>query len=105
MRTKRTSQGRKIFTATRRHAFDTIAEGVAVGEQVAKQLAAVDTGFMQEHTRGESDGQGKGKLESTAHYAKFVELGTSKMAAQPFFRPGDDAARQFIKANMRVVKR
>ena len=112
MKTKRRSRGAQILAATERHAFDTVAEAVAVGEQVAKQLAAVDTGYMREHTMGESDGQGHGKLESDVTgrspgtpYNFFIEHGTSKMAARPFLRPGSDAARQYQREHMKIKAR
>lgn len=110
MRTKRKSSGERILRATRQNAFKAVADGVAVGEQIARQRARVDTGYMQEHVVGESDGQGHGKLESDVSgesefpYDIANEFGTSKMAAQPFFRPGRDAAIQHIRGNMRIVK-
>lgn len=104
MRTSRRSVGHLIITATKRNAARVIAEAVAIGEQVAKRFSRVDTGYMQEHTTGESDGKGHGKLESTAPYAKYNEFGTSKMSAQPFFRPGRDAAILHIRKGMKIVK-
>lgn len=105
MKVTRKSSGSKIVAATQRGASRLVADGVAVGEQVARQLSRVDTGFMQEHTVGSSDGKGTGKLESTAHYAFYNEFGTSKMSAQPFFRPGRDTAIRFIKKGMKIFSK
>lgn len=38
--------------------------------------------------------------DGTEHYAIFQEFGTSKMPAQPFFRPGVEAAREKVGALM-----
>jgi HK97 gp10 family phage protein len=36
-------------------------------------------------------GRGKGKAIADAFYARFIEFGTSKMAARPFLRPAIDS--------------
>lgn len=103
MNTKRKSRGPQVLAVTQRNAFKVVAEAVAIGEQVAKQLARVDTGWMRDHTRGETDGQGHGLLEcyDTPH-GIYNEFGTSKMSAKPFMRPGSDAVVQYIRRNLRV---
>lgn len=60
----------------------------------AKRVAPVDTGFHQQHIGAEveeSPGQTVLMLFADAPYAIFLELGTSKMAAQPSIRPAADA--------------
>jgi len=52
--------------------------------------APVDTGFMAEHI-GVSEVSGeKLVIDSEAEYSGFVEFGTVKMSAQPFFMPPID---------------
>jgi len=61
----------------------------AVAED-ARSGAAVDTGYMRDHIRSEvtrEDDAVVAKVVSEADYSGFVELGTSKMAAQPFMLP------------------
>lgn len=43
--------------------------------------------------------------KSKAFYGQFLEFGTSKMAAQPFLRPGYDAARQRALSAVRSMLR
>lgn len=59
----------------------------------AKQLAPVDTGNLK-GSIGHSDLRGVGRsgdlvveIGPTAHYGLFLEIGTSKMAPQPFMGP------------------
>lgn len=52
----------------------------------AKQLAAVDTGFMRNSIKwGKIDGGYE--VYCAANYAFFIEYGTRYMSAQPFMRP------------------
>lgn len=53
----------------------------------ARDYAAVDTGYMREHTHARSTGANSANVEATAPYSGYVEFGTYKMAAQPFIRP------------------
>jgi len=60
---------------------------VAVEER-AKEIVPVDTGFLQESIHVEKgDSLGEYRVVADAEYAKFVEYGTHKMAAQPFITP------------------
>ena len=43
--------------------------------------------------------------KSEAFYGRFIEYGTSKMAARPFFRPGADAARSKAISAVKEVLR
>lgn len=52
----------------------------------AKRIVPVESGHLQESIGQESQG-GHHYLVATEDYAAFVELGTSKMHAQPFLRP------------------
>ena len=52
--------------------------------------APVDTGFMAEHIGVSEVSNEKLVIDSEAPYSGFVEFGTVKMAAQPFFNPPID---------------
>src|SRR5262245_28885365 len=51
-----------------------------------KSLAPVDTGYLRSSISGNATNDG-GEFRATAEYATFVDQGTSKMSAQPFFTP------------------
>lgn len=73
-----------------------VRRSTLAGEAIAKQLAAVDTGFMKSVVTHEFRGDGRsGEMEGEwgdeADYAPFVEGGTSRMAPQPFIGPSLDA--------------
>ena len=60
-------------------------------EAQAKVRAAVDTGFMRASIKSGRVGPGHYRVTVGAEYARYVELGTRHMAAQPFLRPAFDA--------------
>lgn len=65
-------------------------------ESAAKRNAPVDTGRLRSSiTRemGSDGGDLVGRVGTNVHYARHVELGTSRMVAQPYLRPALDAAR------------
>jgi HK97 gp10 family phage protein len=72
------TSARKVLTAL---AFQVEGE--------AKQLSPVDTGAMRASIFTEvfSRGENVARIGPTVEYAPYVELGTSKMAAQPFLFP------------------
>lgn len=53
---------------------------------VARTLAPVRTGHLRSNSEVEGDG-GNSLIKFNAEYAAYVELGTRKMAAQPFLTP------------------
>lgn len=72
-----------------------LRKSVLDGEAAAKQLAAVDTGFMRGSVTHEFRGDGRhGSMEGEwgpeASYAGFVEFGTERTAPQPFVGPSFD---------------
>ena len=61
----------------------------------AKTLAPVDTGNLRASIGTTFTGDGRAgvmraEIGPTAHYGIYVELGTSRMAAQPFLAPATD---------------
>lgn len=61
----------------------------------AKALAPVDTGNLRASIGSTITGDGRfgvlrAEIGPTASYARHVELGTSRMRAQPFLRPATD---------------
>lgn len=64
-------------------------------EAAAKQLCPVDTGRLRSSITNELGVDADGLMAvvgTNVDYAPHVELGTSKMAAQPFLLPALDAA-------------
>lgn len=59
----------------------------------AQAIAPVDTGFLKSSISMQAQGNktlARVEVGPTANYAAFVELGTHKMAAQPYLRPATD---------------
>jgi len=64
-------------------------------EALARELVPVDTGFLQSTIFHKVDpGNLSLELGAMADYAFWVEIGTTRMAAQPFIRPAFDAGQQ-----------
>jgi HK97 gp10 family phage protein len=80
--------GRRAQTVVRKTAYDI--------ERTAKNLVPVDTGNLK-GSIGHSDARAVGRSGSlaieigpTANYGIYVEMGTSRMAPQPFMGPAAD---------------
>lgn len=56
-------------------------------EGYAKMLCPVDTGNLRNSIAHEMRGENTVAVGTNVHYAPYVELGTSKMRAQPYLRP------------------
>jgi len=74
----------------------------------AQALAPVDTGLLKSSVFADvnaSGGAGRRTLVvgANAPYAVYVELGTSRMAAQPFLRPTLDKIAPKLTANLRAA--
>lgn len=73
-------------------------ETVTYAEQVTKGYAPVKTGYLQSQIKAESVDQYSFKLESNAEYSLFVNNGTTKMPANPFFSRGvEDSYQKWIE--------
>lgn len=68
--------------------------------QNIKRRAPVDTGELRDSIH-----QDGGRVVAMADHAGFVEFGTYKMAAQPYFIPGIEATRgEFIAISIDEIK-
>jgi HK97 gp10 family phage protein len=66
-------------------------------EAQAKDIVPVDTGFLQSTIYHNVDPASLTlELGATADYAAYVELGTRRMAAQPYIRPAFDAGQEAL---------
>lgn len=64
-------------------------------EATARQIVPVRTGFLQSTIYHKADpGELTLELGAKADYALYVEMGTRRMAAEPFIRPAWDAGGQ-----------
>lgn len=82
---------------------DSLRSAARVVVAKAKQRVPVDTGLLKRSiTQNVSVGSGKAEAlvgyRKKAFYGGFVELGTSKMRAQPFLRPALDESHTEIEA-------
>jgi HK97 gp10 family phage protein len=76
-------------------------------EADAKRNSPVDTGYLKRHIKSELAGGGnRGIVTSDADYSGYVEWGTSRTPAQPFFFPAVSAnARDFNAKLKQIVKK
>lgn len=87
MRVAAATVGARAAAATRKSGADITRD--------AKALAPVDTGNLRASIGMTVTGDGRNgtmrvEVGPTAHYAAYVELGTSRMRAQPYLRPATD---------------
>lgn len=93
---------------------DSLRSAARVVEKSARQKVPVDTGRLkksitQRVTVQSAVGEALIGYRKEAFYGRFVELGTSKMAAQPFLRPAldentDEIGRVFVQALNRTIE-
>lgn len=71
----------------------------------SKQMVPVDTGALRSSANVEpasgAAGQYTAKVNYEMHYAIYVEMGTSKMAAQPYLVPAAKFAEQTFVADLK----
>lgn len=81
---------------------DSLRSAARVVEKSARQRVPVDTGRLkkaitQNVTVKSTTGEALVGYRREVFYGRFVELGTSKMAAQPFLRPALDENQEEIR--------
>jgi HK97 gp10 family phage protein len=72
---------------------------------VAQELVRVDTGFLQSRIYHQMIGQGIVEVGADTDYASYVEIGTYKMAPQPYLRPAIDSQLPDLEQRMMVALR
>lgn len=71
--------------------------------EVATNLVPVDTGYLYSSIHAETDGV-SAEFFADAEYAQYVEYGTYKMGAQPYFQPAlDEAIQVFITEALQAL--
>jgi HK97 gp10 family phage protein len=68
-----------------------------IAESIAVQEVPVDTGTLRDSIHQEILSDLMGQLIADTDYAGYVELGTSKMEAQPYMQPAADEVEQNIQ--------
>lgn len=95
LRNESATLSERASKAVRKAAFDTEAD--------AKAHAPVDTGNLKNSIIVQMRGPLVAGVIATASYAPYVELGTSRMAPQPFMGPATDRnAGFFVEAMSRL---
>lgn len=83
------------FTSYRSEVESSVKEAISraleicggTAEGYAKQLCPVDTGNLRNSISHAPQGPNTESIGTNVHYAPYVELGTSRMRAQPYLRP------------------
>lgn len=81
------------WPAARRALRKGMRKGANVVRDEARAKAPIDTGLLKRHIRTRERSEENGDLRfaveitRSAFYGRFLEYGTSKMAAKPFLRP------------------
>lgn len=65
-----------------------LEESGLVVESAAKQLCPVDTSRLVNSITHQKSGDKTEQVGTNVEYGKYVELGTSKMGAKPYLKPG-----------------
>lgn len=82
-----------------------LMRGGMILEAEAKRRCPVDTGRLRASIWNDVERKGMTtfvlSVGTNVEYAKFVEFGTSKMAAQPFLRPAVDACAKDVVDEIR----
>lgn len=71
---------------------------------IATDLVPIDTGYLCSTIHADTDQVSFAAFYADAEYAQYVEYGTWKMGAQPYFRPAlDEALEVFITEAMQAL--
>lgn len=91
----------------RTHASSAVASSSFAVAQRARSLVPVDTGRLRDSINSSRVSArslvGRVGLDATAGYWYFVEFGTVKMPARPFFRPAAELEREAFIQRMRAI--
>jgi len=87
----------KVMAEIERKSQEKLETAALMVERTAKQLAPVETGTLRRSITHKVT-KNKAVVGSNVEYAPHIEMGTVKMAAQPFLRPA-------LMANMARIKR
>lgn len=77
----------QLETLKRIDKIEALMTGMEVIKNEARVLVPVDTGFLRDSIDLTEAGDNSVELVAEADYAEDVEFGTTKMQAQPYFRP------------------
>lgn len=101
---KLTTQYQAVAGAARKALSDGLLESAQAMVRDARSRAPVATGYMRDQTTAERIEELKVVAKADAPYSGFVDMGTSRMAARPWFTPAADlAAAELEKRLGRVV--
>ena len=104
MAVRATNRFPAIIAALPRNAGRVVDKALLDIEAHATLHAAVDTGNMLGSINAHKTGPLSGEVEAAAYYSIYVELGTRRMAAQPFMVPAAEVVRPaFIAAMGQLV--
>jgi HK97 gp10 family phage protein len=73
------------------------------GEASMKNEVPVKTGNLKNQTSFNSTGRAKGEWASNTPYARYVNDGTSRMPARPYFTHGIEHARHSLESVIRTL--
>ena len=90
---------RGVLNEVDRRISDNLVTAALMVERTAKQTVPVLTGALKRSITHQPEvPKREVKVGSNLDYAKYVELGTSKMSARPYLRPA-------LEANMAAIRR
>lgn len=65
-------------------------------EKKAVELAPVDTGYLKQHIKADTDGRLGAEIVSSANYSIYLEKGTRKMPPHAFMEPAVKSEELFL---------
>ena len=80
-----------------------VTKACVVVQGAAKGYSPVDTGALRDSITYEMVSDNEGKVGPSIEYDIYVEMGTRKMAAQPYLRPAADNNRAKIAKELGVT--
>ncbi|MCR4340771.1 MAG: HK97 gp10 family phage protein [Gemmatimonadaceae bacterium] len=78
-----------------------VAKAALDVEAQAKNRAPVDTGFLKNSIHASKEQETVWRVDSPADYSLYVELGTRRMAPQPYLIPALEFVRPSLEAALR----